>query len=338
MNQNFQNQIENTKRDIASFFMTRNYQRKTVILASTTLIILVAVFVTYIDLNPDYQSSSKAVVSVGGIVSVVLLLLIIYFLASEISGIGKIPRNFSQSEQKIRDLLRTPITLYYANKVEVENHYQHYFGPVPIRKEIENQREIEGGIQASGGVAGANVSGKNVTTDKGEVITQYPYMVRLALLAAIDNGDIRFNLEEATIDLSGVDEYNELISRLEQDHYTVLDAELKEKARKQIKRKAAEKFLNVIQNVNTDALIECDFSMEAKEDLWICTFSHPINEYLDNDRRLEVIMRFKKEDVIDDLFFQDRSSRRMVAYGHVRGSINPQDRKSEFELRPIAIF
>jgi|SRR5688572_16411945 len=335
MNRNFQNKVENTKSEVGSFFIRMNINRKYAIVFLMLVISVVTILVTLILLDPTRGMLTKTLATLGGFLIVILLFLVSYILSSEIRGINKSSREVTYNEKKIRDRLTRPISLYYTNKVDVENNYQHYFGEVPTTKQIERHREIDGGVQMPSGIPGVSISGKNISIDKGEVDIHHPNMVRQFLLAAINKGDILFGIEDNTIDLTELNEFNELISKLEP--YVKIPEDDKILATNLIKQKAAKQSLNRFKFINHNVLLECEFIMKVEKNKWTCTYKHPVNDFLDGGK-VEIIMRFNKEGVANNVFFRDGHSKSMVVYGRINGSIDPEHQRWVLELNPIAIF
>lgn len=251
---------------------------------------------------------------------------------------------------KIEKFVNTStISFHYANKEQVENFYNDYFKEPAIKYAI-NEIVTEAGGELKGSLPELIESKTNERDVNKWINTIKIPDISLAekfrkyQRSVIENKQVTLGLELVDIDLSEYTEFRSSVNMFERTYNMKLDPIQIEQQSSKMKKNAAEKTINRLENATAWVIVEGKFSIiNDSTDYYKCMYYHPVNEYLGDDEKKITISIMLKKDSIEPNYRGNYSqsidrSIPLVVFGNVWA---PVDRKSdiwELQISPTVVY
>lgn len=281
-------------------------------------LLLFAVGLVLVYLNPDiFPSLNKTLVlGAGGLVGAATILFGALtfgsiageiYIRNDISQFANIEKINNDRERELIESLdehskailnHPPNTLYYVDKLEVENLYSLYFDDstvTGITSETfgETSNEITAAIP---NVGGAMVGGKDSSKITQNIkpaemsITKKFYRIQRAVIL---KQQIIVGLELVDVDLSSLKKMENDISNLQKEYGLNLSSsqiEISEK-RTELMRDGAKGTIKRLEDAKGLVLLDSKFLVTEENGKYVFVYTHPVNEYL-ADKENIITIRF----------------------------------------------
>jgi hypothetical protein len=266
-------------------------------------------------------------------------------IATRIETVNKTPL-----DEKRDNLLNTvAVSFHYVNKNEVDNFYNDYFKEPLIENLVsEVTNEVSGNIKAKLPAAiEAKAGGKDlkkwISTIKVPDISLNEKFRRYQRENILKN-QVFIGLELLNIELTDIEQFDKLVSKLKGDYSFTIDENMLEKHRRLLKHKAAEKTLFQLEHINGWVLIDGKFKVSNTPDgFYKLIYWHPVNEVLARSDEQVVISTIVRKDAIESSVAGNYSqsigqSIPIKLYGKVWQPLDMKAGIWEIQITPIAIY
>jgi hypothetical protein len=188
-------------------------------------------------------------------------------------------------ESKKKSFINPGISFHYADYKQIKIFYDITFKQAIIES-MTSERSGEVGGQVKGSISSiieGTLSGKD--TNKLVSNLKFPdisptEMFYLYQKEVINTNLVVLGLEEVEIEETELKEFDDLIGQLSLKFSLVIEGSLLEERRKKLREKAIRKTLVKLEQASNWILIEGKFRIEAKGDLFVLTYNHPVNSFL----------------------------------------------------------
>ena len=262
----------------------------------------------------------------------------------------KLKQSIEAIDQKKEHFLNIPtISFHYSNDDEIENFYNDYFKE-PTIEQIISEKTSEVGGKVKGGVSKvleAAIEEKDF--DKWISTIKLPNIsiaekFRRYQRETIKNNQVTIGLDLVDIDSSDLNDFNKLVSELDNKFdFHVNDSQI-EKQQKLLKEKAVEKTLVQLENATGWVLIEGKFRISnMPNNFYKCVYNHPVNEYLAKDEKditISIILQKDslKPHIAGNYAQSIGKSIPLKLYGKVWQPINREGDIWDLQITPLAVY
>ena len=253
-------------------------------------------------------------------------------------------------ESKIERLINLPsISLHYADSSRIRDLYNDYF------REPTTESFVKEMISETSGKAGAEVpkflEGEIGSKDISKWVqsvklpeTSIDGMFRKYQRETIKNNQVDLTLDLIDIELSELNEFNDIVEKMEADYGLVFESEVLKEKRLAIKDKSAKKAIKRLEGANGTVLVEGKFELQNHDDKYYkCQFKHPVNGYLMNSTPPILISFIIHKKRINDFIAGDYAqsigkSIPLKVYGEVWLPIDLKNGITELQITPLAVY
>jgi hypothetical protein len=259
------------------------------------------------------------------------------------------PKLTAAIEEKKRRFLNLPniAFFHYANEERIRNIYNDYFREPTVESAVQELvSEISGDVGAElPKLLEAKFGGKNLTRWISNIkytdISIYKMFLQYQR-ETIKKGQVILDLELVDVELSQVEEFEQLANQLRQTYNFEISEGTLEDHKSSLKEKAAEQTLTKLETIltNTWVLIEGSFLITNSEDnFYYCTSTHPVSDYIsDPNKKVSIIVQIPKPNVEAHFKQLIGKSIPLRVYGAVMLPINREHETWDFLITPLAVY
>lgn len=252
-------------------------------------------------------------------------------------------------EKKARLLNLPSISLHYADEERIKNFYNDYF------REPTTESLVREAISESSGESSAKLpeilESKIGTKSLSKWIqtvklpeTSVNGMFRRYQRETIKNDQVSLNLDVVNIELSTLNEFDELVERIYSEYKLKINSEKLATKRLELKSKSAETVVKLLENASGTTIIEGKFLIiDYSEKYYRCRFIHPVNEYLAANKELISISFLLPKSNIADFVAGNYAQSigkaiPLKVYGEVWQPINRSTGEYDLQITPLAVY
>jgi len=253
-------------------------------------------------------------------------------------------------QEKIKKFLNIPnISFHFADKDRIRNFYNDYFSEPTFESLVseiisEASGEVKGSIpQIIESKIGNKDLSKWISTIKLPDITLNGMFKRYQR-ETIRNNEVALGIEEVEIELSEVQTFNDSIAELKSRFGFNISESVLDPHRSQLREKAANETLLKLEQATGSVLIEGRFKLEEEdENFYRCTYNHPVNHYLSENKGPVVIVVLIPKNSLETSIAGNytRSIGSLVplrVYGDVWKPIDTVGGSWELQITPLAVY
>ena len=247
------------------------------------------------------------------------------------------PSKAKEAIDKIRErLVNIPnISFHYANKDNITNFYNDYFREPTVESLVkEAVSEISGDIKG-------NIPQFFETKAGGKNLTKWISSIKLA---DASNNQVTLGLEIADVELSNINGFEKLVSKLEGDFDFKIEATALAKGKAKLREKTAERTISKLEDTSGWVLVQGNFQIsEATEEFYKCTYMHPINSYM-SDTGKDVTISFLipkngiEQHVAGNYLQSVGGEIPLTVYGKIWRPVNRKQNIWELQITPLAVY
>ena len=253
-------------------------------------------------------------------------------------------------DKKKTSFLNIPtITLHYANEDEIVDIYNDFFKEPTIEQFVsEKAREVGGGVKGEASkLFGGSIEGKDISkwikTIKIPDISVAEKFRRYQR-ATIENNQVSIGLDLVDVDLTELNNFNELIDELHLEFDMKLDDLQVESNRASLKEKAVDKTLIRLENATGWILLDGKFKIdEISDSFYKCTYLHPVNEYItigENKVTISMLLdkNFLKPNISGNYVQSIGKLIPLKVYGKVWQPLDRREDIWDLQITPLAVY
>lgn len=257
-----------------------------------------------------------------------------------------LPEILQEKKERISNV--TSVSFHFIDKEEIKNFYNDTFQEPSIESLVsEITGELSGEIKTSlpkvleSKIGGRDIS-KWISTLKLPDTSLSGMFIKYQK-EAIQRGEVSFGLEELDVELNELNKFNITIKNLNIDFNFKIPSDLLEKHRANLKQKAAETTLVKLESATGWIFIEGKFLIAKNENIYDCSLTHPVNEFLSQNSYDVKIMFSLPIDLIEPRYTSNyaRSVGRMIplrVFGKVWQPIDRRIDNWELQITPFAVY
>mgnify|MGYP001195851745 CR=1 FL=1 len=258
------------------------------------------------------------------------------------------PFNIIVAKKKERLSTISNISFHYVNKEQVTAFYNDYFKEPTIENLIseitgEVSGEIKGNVpQLLEAKVGSKDLSKWISTIKIPDISLNGMFLRYQR-ETIKNEQVTLGLEDVDADLADLELLDRAVNEFRQQFNLEIDSKSISEKQISIRKKAAEKTIQKLEQANGWVLVDGRFKIEKIGELYKLIFHHPVTELLAEGSLPITITTIMPIDGIEQHFvgYYTQSSEELVPlriYGQVWRPIDRKTGAWELKLTPLAIY
>ncbi|NOX67383.1 MAG: hypothetical protein GXO85_16680 [Chlorobi bacterium] len=198
-------------------------------------------------------------------------------------------------KEKKKQLLNLPnLSFHYADKTRVKNFYTDYFREPTVESMIkelvtETSSEIKGSLPKilESKLNGGNVN-KWISTIKLPE-TSVNGMFLKYQSETLKNNQVKLDLELLDVELSDVNQFQEIIDKLHKELEFIVDKSAVEDNILRLKERAAERTISKLELANGWVIIRGAFTIEQDQGFYLYRYEHPVNQYLTDPKQIVMI-------------------------------------------------
>ncbi len=252
-------------------------------------------------------------------------------------------------EDKKQRILSIPnVTFSYRDEPQLRNFYNDYFQEPTVENLISKlTTEASGQVTATfPKLLESRLQGKDLREWIGTIKlpdTSLNGMFVRYQRETIKSKQVALGLEEVDIELTDLDSFDQLVKQLATEFDLQLTEGLLGPRRAQLKRKAADRTLGKLEQATGWVLVEGKFQIARQDDLFRCTYVHPVNEYLPNEIGPVQITSMVADNALEPALRGNwhGSVGRAVPlkiYGRVWQPLDVKGRVWDLQITPLAIY
>ena len=263
-----------------------------------------------------------------------------------------------KSPQKVQEainakrerLLKIPnVSFHYADGERIANFYNDYFREPTVENVVsEMASEVSADLKGQlpkilEAKAGGKDLSKWISTIKLPETSLNGMFLRYQR-ETIKNSQVSIGLDVVDVELSELQDFEELVSELDRDFGLPIDEAMLAERRANLKAKTAERTLKKLESASGWVLVEGSFVIsEAGEDFYQCSYVHPISEYTaEADKQVCITFMVQKsaiEQHVSGNYIQSIGKEvPLRVYGEVWQPLNRKEESWNLQITPLAVY
>ena len=251
-------------------------------------------------------------------------------------------------EKKERFSDVTSVSFQFVDKDEIESFYNDTFREPTIESLISEMTgevtgEVKGGLPKilESRIGGRDI-GKWISTMKLPGTSLSGMFIKYQR-EAIRRDEVTLGLEELDVELNELQEFDSAIENLKTSFGLDIEPTILETYRSKLRQKAAETTFAKLEGATGWVVIEGKFLISKKENIYDCSLTHPVNEFLPPDeKKIEITFSLPVESIEPRYAGNYAGSEGRMIPLRVFGKVwRPIDRNAnvwELQITPLVVY